>query len=153
MHPFARLALTASVTLVFSAAACGGDVVVDDDSSGSGGSGASPSAPTSSSSSSSSGLPSNTVSSSSSSSSGVSTSSGRCQTCADALDNGQLPVADVCPGQSQSVYDALVFCLCASVCAGACSDNLCTNNGITDECGECVQTSCLSQLQDCANDF
>jgi hypothetical protein len=155
MHSFARLALIGSVTFAFAAAACGGDVVVDDDSSGSGGSGASsstaPSTPTSSSSSSSSsGLPS-TVSASSSGS--MSTSTGPCQTCAEAVSVGQIPAANVCPGQSKELYDALVSCLCAGICAGACTDNLCLGNAIDSECANCIQASCASPLGACANDI
>ncbi|MEJ7727618.1 MAG: hypothetical protein WKG00_00205 [Polyangiaceae bacterium] len=83
----------------------------------------------------------------------MSTSTGPCQTCAEAVSVGQIPAANICPGQSQVIYDSLVSCLCAAICAGACVDTLCIGNGISDACTECVQTSCSSQLAACANDF
>jgi hypothetical protein len=156
MHSCARLALVASISAAFAIAACGGTVKVDDDSAGSGGDGGTGQASSSSVttnasstvSSSSTGIP----SVASSSTGPISTSTGPCESCGEALANQQLPASNLCPGVSQQAYDALFACVCASVCAGACTDNLCLGNGITDQCGQCIQNSCFNELNTCAND-
>jgi hypothetical protein len=83
----------------------------------------------------------------------TSTSTGPCQTCGEALSVVQIPAANICPGQSQVLYDSLVSCLCAGICAGACAGNLCLGDGVSDECADCVQSSCSSELAACANDL
>ncbi len=76
-----------------------------------------------------------------------------CVSCGQFITEGQ---GTLCPGTSQDLYDSLVNCVCAGVCAFQCSDNICTGQMATDPCLNCVQDTvngCGNEFNECANDF
>jgi hypothetical protein len=122
--------------------ACGGRVVIDQ--GGSGGAASSTSSSTT-----------DAVTTSSSGSFSVSVGTGSdppppCVSCSVYITDG--PQGTLCP-ESQKLYDALQFCVCASKCIPQCADNACSGGQTTADCNGCIQKVCSDELNQCATDF
>ena len=75
-----------------------------------------------------------------------------CVPCGEYITNG----GELCGGQSQMFYDALINCVCAGKCLAQCSDNVCAGSNITIDCQNCVVDTvagCGNEFNECANDF
>jgi hypothetical protein len=93
---------------------------------------------------------------------GVGGSSGECRTCAeyitDAADQQTLEPsgAPLCQPDSQSIWNVLLGCSCAS-CTSECPPEACPGGfGSRDACGPCLSNTftneCGAEFGDCAND-
>jgi hypothetical protein len=130
-------------------AACGGKVVIDESYSGGSGGASSGSQSSASSAIVSTTIVTTTTGPNTVSATAVSTGTGPCVSCGEFLTNGSTGV--LCP-ESEKLYDALVKCACAKSCIPQCGDNACVGEEGTDECFQCVSTSCQDAFSACAND-
>jgi hypothetical protein len=72
-------------------------------------------------------------------------------TCYAAVTQGGSPCAG---GGSLDAYNALVACGCGTngACNSVCGANLCVETGADSACNGCLESSCGTQLTDCAAD-
>jgi len=73
-----------------------------------------------------------------------------CLSCAEVLTEGSM--GQLCP-KAELFYKELVSCVCAELCIPQCGSNTCAGGTATDDCSNCIVSSCQVELSNCANDI
>jgi hypothetical protein len=78
-------------------------------------------------------------------------------TCAEALTGSDGDPSKLCDGTlAAKLYDVLVQCICADVCAIECGNNACAGDEASTPCKTCIgdpAQGCGNQFNDCANNL
>jgi hypothetical protein len=89
--------------------------------------------------------------SSTASTTGAGGGGGSCGNCADTYLGLSAP-ANLCSGNSQTLWNAIDDCVCTQNCATPCAASFCSGSAPEGACTTCVLTNCTTPASDCLKD-